>query len=595
MTREVMVSWPRLLPFAIVAATLVVTTPPGRPAAQTRTPTYYGEVEPLLRTHCQPCHRKQGANHGGLVAPMPLSSYEEVRPWARAIATAVESKQMPPWLASAASAGVFINERGLTAGQIATLTAWALGGAAAGTPPVTPPAPLPPAHRDGWALGEPNIDVTGEPHTLTDETSEDMVTFEVGELPDDYWVRGVEFLGGSAAVHHMCGALVLPAGVPLRPGIDRETSLGCAAPGAESRLLPDGFAYLAPRGAAVRLDMHYFKPRGAGTAVVDTSRIGLTLARGTPTHRVRFNAAGNTNFEVPPGHADWKVGAAKTFDRETTIIALWPHGHSRTASTVYRAFYPDGRSEVLLDVGRYDHRWEEVYTYVKPKIVPAGTRVEVLYRFDNSPARGGKKAFDASQPVIFGPHAADEMMLGYIAYGQPVGGAPPAGRSRGNPDAVDTDRVDRFTASLEAHDGVTLEFSKVPVDDAAYASVDTLASGVVRFTGHGIMKLRTTKTLRFGAIALAPGNVSAGFPGLYGFWLRRAAPGWRLAVTNQPDVWGTQFDQAAVVAEIPLRHESAAAGDASLEPRMELLGDGARLTIVWGRHAWTTDFRVGAP
>lgn len=585
----------RILLLTLLAAVTAVVVSQPRPAAQARTPTYYGDVQPLLRTHCQSCHRKQGANHGGLVAPMPLSTYEEVRPWARAIATAVESKQMPPWLASGASAGVFINERGLSAAQIATITAWVRGGATAGTPPATPPAPLPPAHPEGWALGEPNVDVKGEPHALADDVNEDMVTFEVGELPDDYWVRGVEFLGGSSAVHHMCGALILPPAIPLRPGIDRETSLGCAAPGAEPRLLPDGFAYLAPRGAAVRLDMHYFKPKGPGTAVVDTSRIGLTLARGRPTHRVRFNAAGNTNFEVPPGHADWKVGAAKTFDRETTIVALWPHGHSRTASTVYRAFYPDGKSEVLLDVPRYDHRWEEVYTYVKPKVVPAGTRVEVLYRFDNSPARGGKKAFDATQPVIFGPHAADEMMLGYIAYGQPVGGPSPAGGNRGNVDAVDHDRVDRFTATLEGHDGVTLEFSKVPVDDAAYASVDTLTSGVVRFTGHGIMKLRTAKPLAFGPTTLKPGNVSAGFPGLYGLWLRRVGSGWRLAVTNQPDVWGTQFDQTAVVADLPLRYEPAGPANAGLEPRMELLGDGARLTIAWGRHAWTADFRVGTP
>lgn len=584
----------RLLLPALAAATAVAVSQP-RPAAQARTPTYYGDVQPILRTHCESCHRPQGASYGGLVAPMPLTTYDEVRPWARAIATAVEAKQMPPWLASTANAGVFLNERGLTAAQIATLTAWARGGATAGTPPVTLPAPLPPAHPDGWALGEPNIDVKGEPHTLADEASEDMITFEVGELPNDYWVRGVEFLGGSPAVHHMCGALILPAGIPLRPGIDRETSLGCAAPGAEPRLLPDGFAYLAPRGAAIRLDMHYFKPKGAGTAMVDASRVGLTLAKGAPTHRVRFNAAGNTNFEVPPGHADWKVGAAKTFDRETTILALWPHGHSRTASAAYRAFYPDGKTEMLLDVSRYDHRWEEVYTYSKPKVVPAGTRIEVLYRFDNSPARGGKKAFDATQPVVFGPRAADEMMLGYIAYGQPVSGAPPVTAGRGNVDAVDRDRLDRFTATLESQDGVTLEFSKVPVTDAAYASLDTLTAGVVRFTGHSIMKLRTAKALSFGATVLKPGNVSTGFPGLYGLWLRRAGSNWRLAVTNQPDVWGTQFDQASVVADIPLRHESMGVTDAGLEPRLELLGDASRLTIAWGRHAWTADFRVGIP
>ena len=590
----------RLIPVLLLAATAVVAgsqtahgrTPVGAAAAFTA-PTFYGDVLPILQANCQTCHQKQGASFGGLVAPMPLTTYDEVRPWAAAISRTVQARQMPPWLASPATKGAFLNERGLSAAQIATLVAWERGGAQAGVKPATLPAGPAPARAGGWTMGEPNLDVKGEGHTLGDDASEDMVTFEVGALPQDFWVQGVEFLGGSTAVHHMCGALVFPANVALPPGVDRETSLGCAAPGSEPRLLPDGFAYLAPRGAGVRLDMHYFKAKGAGTAVVDTSRVGLTFSKATPAQRVRFNAAGNTNFEVPPGHASWRVGAAKTFDRDTTILALWPHGHSRTAAAVYRAFYPNGTSEVLLDVPQYDHRWEEVYTYGTPKRVPAGTRVEVTYRLDNSPARGGRKGFDAAQPVVFGPRAADEMMLGYISYGQPLGGPPPRKRGHGSVDAVDGDRVDRFTAALEGHPDITLEFSKVPASDPSFASIaKTAQNAVVRFTEHGIMKLRTAKTLRFGTVALKPGNAAPGFPGLYGLWLRRSPAGWRLAVTSQPDVWGTQFDPEALVAEIPLRHEETGAADAGLEPRLELLGDGGRLTIAWGPHAWFADFSL---
>src|SRR5690606_37217919 len=128
----------------------------------------------------------QGASYGGLVAPMPLTTYEEARPWARAIATAVETKQMPPWLASEATKGVFINERGLTAAQIATLTAWARGGTPAGTAAAVPPPEPAPLHPEGWLLGEPNIDVRGEPQTITGDEHEHMVTFEVGQMPDDF-------------------------------------------------------------------------------------------------------------------------------------------------------------------------------------------------------------------------------------------------------------------------------------------------------------------------------------------------------------------------------------------------------------------------
>ena len=56
-------------------------------------PTYYKDVVPILQSNCQGCHRP------GEVAPMSLISYEQSRPWARAIKTAVSSKKMPPWFA----------------------------------------------------------------------------------------------------------------------------------------------------------------------------------------------------------------------------------------------------------------------------------------------------------------------------------------------------------------------------------------------------------------------------------------------------------------------------------------------------------------
>ena len=73
--------------------------------------TYYKDVLPIVQENCQTCHRPSGHNISGLVAPMSFMSYEETRPWARAIARKVESREMPPWFASEPK-GVFENERG---------------------------------------------------------------------------------------------------------------------------------------------------------------------------------------------------------------------------------------------------------------------------------------------------------------------------------------------------------------------------------------------------------------------------------------------------------------------------------------------------
>ena len=59
--------------------------------------TFTKDVLPIFQENCQTCHRPSGANLSGMIAPMSLMSFKEARPWAKAIAKAVESKIMPPW------------------------------------------------------------------------------------------------------------------------------------------------------------------------------------------------------------------------------------------------------------------------------------------------------------------------------------------------------------------------------------------------------------------------------------------------------------------------------------------------------------------
>src|SRR4029434_3387530 len=97
-------------------------------------PTFYKDVLPILQANCQTCHRP------GEVAPMSLVTYEQARPWARAIKTATACGQIPRWCADP-TYGYFANQRRLSDRDIATLAAWADNGATAGDPS-TAPAPL---------------------------------------------------------------------------------------------------------------------------------------------------------------------------------------------------------------------------------------------------------------------------------------------------------------------------------------------------------------------------------------------------------------------------------------------------------------------
>ena len=51
--------------------------------------TYYQDVLPIMQSNCQTCHRPSGQNISGLIAPMSFMTYQETRPWARAIASKV--------------------------------------------------------------------------------------------------------------------------------------------------------------------------------------------------------------------------------------------------------------------------------------------------------------------------------------------------------------------------------------------------------------------------------------------------------------------------------------------------------------------------
>src|SRR3982074_51070 len=87
--------------------------------------TYTKDVAPIMMNRCVGCHRP------GQVAPMTFTNYQETRPWAKAIKSAVVARKMPGWLADPAH-GTFSNDRRLSEKEIATLSAWVDGGAPEG-------------------------------------------------------------------------------------------------------------------------------------------------------------------------------------------------------------------------------------------------------------------------------------------------------------------------------------------------------------------------------------------------------------------------------------------------------------------------------
>jgi hypothetical protein len=108
---------------------------------------------------------------------------------------------------------------------------------------------------------------------------------------------------------------------------------------------------------------------------------------------------------------------AQTFEKEMIIFALLPHMHFRGKAARWKAIYPDGSEEELLDVPKYDFMWQTNYTFKEPKRIPAGTRIEAAFWFDNSSERAEIAAeVDPSKEIIFGPRSTDEMDLAIVTY-----------------------------------------------------------------------------------------------------------------------------------------------------------------------------------
>jgi len=103
--------------------------------------TYTKHIAPILQRSCENCHRAGG---GG---PMPMTSYEEVRPWARAIKTRTglgpHAGVMPPWYAEK-NIGIqkYKDDPSLSAAEVAMVAKW--------------------ADANTWRIGTPDLIVTSK-------------------------------------------------------------------------------------------------------------------------------------------------------------------------------------------------------------------------------------------------------------------------------------------------------------------------------------------------------------------------------------------------------------------------------------------------
>jgi mono/diheme cytochrome c family protein len=366
------------------------------------TPTFARDVAPIFYKSCAECHRPT------MFAPMSLITYDEARPWIRSIKEKVTSRQMPPWGADPAH-GTFKNDPRLTDAEIATIAAWVDGGAPRGNDADLPARPQ---FADGWTIGKPDAvfsmqDEFKIPATGTIEYQ--YIRIPVN-LPEDRWLQALEIRPGARThVHHVI-AFTQPAGEDIRPGgALGPSNIGGVTPNKPGVVFDPGVARLLRGKSDIILQMHYTTN---GTEAVDRTSVGVIFAKEPPKKLQAGGMALNPRFVIPAGDANHEVRATQALARDTVLTSLTPHMHVRGKDMTYIAHYPDGTSETLLSVPKYDFNWQITYQLAQPKVLPKGTQVEVIAHYDNSP--GNKFNPDPTKDVRWGDQTWEEMMIGFF-------------------------------------------------------------------------------------------------------------------------------------------------------------------------------------
>lgn len=375
-------------------------------------PVNYAEhVAPILREKCESCHRP------GQVAPFSLQTYDEAKRRSLSFPEVLEDLRMPPWHADPRY-GHFANDRRLKARERATLIAWVDQGTPEGDPAKLPP---PKTWPEGWTIGEPDvIFAMPEPYEVRAEGALPYQHFRVQTgFTEDKWVQAIELMPGErAVVHHIIVYLRDPAGGKAkREGFSDLEHLAAYAPGDVASRFPEGAAKRIPAGAELVFELHYTP---IGKPLVDRSRVGLIFADEPPKYRVITQAIPNMRFAIPPGAENHEVTSHRDVPVDAILLGFLPHMHLRGKDFRYTATYPDGRSEVLLSVPRYDFAWQSYYWLSEPKPLPKGTRIDCIAHFDNSEHNPALTRGDTQEEVRWGQQTWEEMMIGYIDYMVPA-------------------------------------------------------------------------------------------------------------------------------------------------------------------------------
>lgn len=370
---------------------------------------YANDVAPILEQRCVTCHQEGG------IAPFAMSSHQMVQGWSPMIRETLITKRMPPGQIDAEYTNDFHGVNHITVEETQKLVHWIDSGAK--NEGNTDPLAELQTEVVKWGHGEPDMIVDIPPQTIPASGTVEYRNLVLPlDLPEDKWVKAVEFVAGDTTVlHHIIAWAQAPDNGSGRGGafgiLNQGIGLGAYAPGNAINTYPEGAGFPLEQGSGLILQMHYTT---SGKETVDASQIGIHFWDEEPERPILGGSAADLEIDIAPFEANHEMVATKKFRKDSYLTMVGPHMHYRGYDANFKLVYPDGSEEEVLNVPNYQFNWQKTYDFKEPKYMPAGTEMVFRATFDNSDMNPFNP--DPSAEISWGEQTWQEMFFGFFRY-----------------------------------------------------------------------------------------------------------------------------------------------------------------------------------
>ena len=402
-------------------------------------PEFYKDVQPIIHANCVPCHRT------GEAAPFPLITFEDVTKRSKFIKQVVSSRYMPPWKADN-HFNSFANDRSLSDKDIKTIVSWIDGGTPKGKQNLKAEQDLQARVNAGTAYKrKPDLSLRiKDAFVVKGDAVEKFVMFKIPfELAQEANVEAIEFTSNNKKLIHHANFAIHPVADPaidLNNTVDfvdlsgpsgdkyyewvkykkEMTYYGGWIPGTTVETYPEDMGWVMPKRGVVLVTVHF------GPSSVDAESIdGVNIFfKTSPIKRkvkvISLGSGGIGEKDISPPFMIF-ADEIKSFrlriannQPDVSLLYAWPHMHYLGKEFKAYATTAAGDTIKLVHVPAWDFRWQEIYKYKKPLLLPKGAIVHVEGTYDNTAANPANPHSPPELVMSTGNMRSDQEMMTLI-------------------------------------------------------------------------------------------------------------------------------------------------------------------------------------